>query len=627
MIQLTNAHLMRHTKVVLNHVSFTLYTTDVVGVVGVNGCGKTSFLKLLMGELALDDGHLNILSGLKMAHLQQEIYSKDLPLPALQYVIAADTEYMALKEKIQLEEDGIQLAEYHMQLESLGGYEVESKASKILHGLGFSDAALLQSVQSFSGGWQMRLNLARLLMMRADILLLDEPTNHLDLEAIVWLERWLLQSTQMIVLVSHDRQFLNKIVSKILYLQQGQATLYTGNYDQFETERFAQMQLLQAAERKQQAKKAHLQAFVDRFRYKASKAKQAQSRLKMLEKMSTIQLLQEDTGFQFQFKPVEDKVGHALLSVNDVSVGYDEIPILSHIKHSISKGDRIGLIGPNGAGKSTFIKLLAGIQAPILGVMTLAKNVKVGYFAQHQLEQLNSKATPAQSLREINEGLSELKVRQYLGGFGFSGEDVWREIGTFSGGEKARLVLALMIYQGPNLLLLDEPTNHLDLQMRDALNLALQLFEGAVLIISHDRHLLGSVVDTFWLIANGSVTLYEGDLEDYQKHVQLGSELNFDIVESPKNAANASSAAVEKKKSSYMESKLLRKQKMMLKKLEKQLAEVEGSILALDQLLGSSDFYLNHTLEEAQSKLDDRQALIFKMDEIESQLLALYIED
>lgn len=604
MIQLNNLSFSRDSKRILDNANLTIHAGQKVGLIGTNGCGKTSLIKLLKGELQTDDGSVNFGKQLSIAHLRQ-----DIPLSndsALDYVISGDTVYSELNEKLNLaekEQDGMAIAELHAKFAEIDGYSVESKAAKILNGLGFDPAEIRNAITAFSGGWQMRLNLAQLLMSRADLLLLDEPTNHLDMEAILWLETWLQKCPQTLILVSHDRDFLDQVVTHIAHLHHQQIQLYTGNYSDFEKQRAEQLALQQASFQKQQAARAHLQKYIDRFRYKASKARQAQSRIKMLEKMELVAPVQLESPFQFHFKTAPS-AGNPMMTLDHLDLGYGNTAVLKGVNASVRDGDRIGLIGPNGAGKSTLIKLLAQELKPLAGELHQTQKIKVGYFAQHQMELLQESEHPLYHLQHIDRSITESKARQYLGSFAFSNDDVFRAVGSFSGGEKARLVLALMIWQAPNLLLLDEPTNHLDLEMREALNFALQDYQGALILVSHDRHLLNCVTNELWLIADGGMNKFDGTLEDYR------------VWFNERGQTQTSKKTQKKPKTNPAQKE----------RLEKSLAEQEKKLKEIDNDLLDNTLYDNNHKEKLQKLIEKRDKIQQKIDEIEENLIKIYEE-
>ncbi len=517
MIVASNIEFIRGGKPLLKNASATVNPRQKVGLVGANGCGKSSFFTLLKKQAQVDNGDLTIPAHWRLASVAQE--TPALNKNALQYVIDGDTHFRLLQQQLrdaEAKNDGTKIAELHIQLDNAGGYTIESRAAELLAGLGFSQQAQERSVSDFSGGWRMRLNLAQALLCPSDLLLLDEPTNHLDLDAVIWLERWLRQYPGTLILISHDRDFIDSVVDKIIHIEQQQLHEYTGNYTSFERQRAEKLAQQQASYEKQQKQISHMHSYIDRFRYKASKAKQAQSRIKALEKMEELLPAHVDSQFSFSFRK-PDALPMPLLTLEKVSAGYDELLILDKIKLNLVPGSRIGLLGRNGAGKSTLIKLLANELKPFSGKLAINPNAKIGYFAQHQLEFLRLDETPLDHLSRLAPDEKELPLRNFLGSFGFQGDKALEKVAPFSGGEKARLVLALLVWQKPNLLLLDEPTNHLDLEMRHALTVALQAFEGAMVVVSHDRHLLRTTTDDLYLVHDKKVEPFTGDLDDYHK--------------------------------------------------------------------------------------------------------------
>ena len=517
MITLSDIQLLRGPKPLLNYTSAAIHPGDKVGLVGKNGCGKSTLFALFKGELSLDAGNFQIPTAWRLAWVAQE--TPALERMAVEYVIDGDREYRAFEAALnqaEKNEDGHKVAELHDNIDAIGGYSIRARASELLNGLGFSQEQMQWNLTQFSGGWRMRLNLAQALLCRSDLLLLDEPTNHLDLDAVMWLEKWLQNYRGTLVLISHDRDFLDPIVTRIIHIENEQLNEYTGNYSAFENMRAQKLILQQALYQKQTKQIEHIQSYIDRFRYKASKARQAQSRIKALDRMEKMLPAQLDNPFNFEFRQ-PSALPNPILMMENVSAGYAERPILEKIHLNLVPGSRIGLLGQNGAGKSTLIKLLSGDLAPLSGELAYSQGVKIGYFAQHQLETLRVNDTPLEHLSRLASDAKEQELRSYLGRFGFNGDKALEIIAPFSGGEKARLVLALIVWQKPNLLLLDEPTNHLDLDMRAALTFALQSFEGAMVIVSHDRYLLRATTDDLYLVHDRQVTSFDGDLHDYHK--------------------------------------------------------------------------------------------------------------
>ncbi len=517
MITLRNITLRRGPEPLLEEANLVVYPGHKIGLVGMNGSGKSSLFALLLGELQADVGDLALPSGLAIAHMSQE--TPALARAAIDYVLDGDAQLREVERAMAAAEasgEGEAIAASHARFDAIDGYSARARAAELLDGLGFAATEQVQAVKEFSGGWRVRLNLARALMQRSDLLLLDEPTNHLDLEAVLWFEAWLRAYPGTLLLISHDREFLDAVTDGIVHIEQRQLSYYRGGFSEFERQRAAQLAQQQALRDKQQREVAHLQRFIERFRAKASKARAAQSRVKALERMERVAPAHVDSPFQFVF-PQPPKASNPMLQLEEVSLGYADRTVLSGIRLSLRPGSRIGLLGPNGAGKSTLVQALAGKLAPRSGLLTRSPRLEVGYFAQHQLEQLDAAASPLQHLQRFAPAVQVQELRDFLGGFGFSGEQAIAACAPLSGGERARLVLALLVWQRPNLLLLDEPTNHLDLAMRHALVVALQGFAGATITIAHDRHLLNSTVDEYLLVSDGRVQRFDGDLDDYRQ--------------------------------------------------------------------------------------------------------------
>ena len=521
MLTFSGLSLRRGTRLLIADASFTIYRGEKVGIVGANGCGKSSLIALILGELQPDAGSFDMPTQLVVAHVAQEMDATQHP--AVDFVMDGDAELRETEVAMaaaEARDAGAALGELHARYAALGGYDARSRAGRLMHGLGFSAADEMRPVAAFSGGWRMRLNLAQALMCRSDLLLLDEPTNHLDLDAVLWLEEWLRGYPGTLLMIAHDREFLDRSVDRIVHIEQGTAKIYTGNYSAFEEQRAEQLAQQQSLYERQQREIRHMMSFVERFRAKASKARQAQSRLKALERMERIAPAHVDSPFEFAFLAPQ-KLPRPLLTMEEQAVGYGERVVLQSLNMTIVPGARIALLGRNGAGKSTLMKLLAGELEARDGKRTEARDLRIGYFAQHQLEQLDVQESPLEHVRrhggEAAARSTEQELRSFLGGFGFSGERVFEPVGPFSGGEKARLVLALVSFRRPNLLLLDEPTNHLDLEMRQALAVALQDYEGAVVLVAHDRHLLRAVADELVLVDAGRAVPFDGDLEDYAR--------------------------------------------------------------------------------------------------------------
>jgi len=591
MIVFSSLQIRRGVRVLLDNATATINPGQKVGLVGKNGCGKSTLLALLKNELSADGGSFTYPANWQLAWVNQE--TPALSEPALDYVIDGDRQYRQFEAELNAaneRNDGHAIATVHGKLDAIDAWTIRSRASSLLHGLGFSNEQLERPVSDFSGGWRMRLNLAQALICRSDLLLLDEPTNHLDLDAVIWLEKWLKSYQGTLILISHDRDFLDPVVGKIIHIEQQNMFEYTGNYSAFERQRATRLAQQQATYESQQARVAHLQSFIDRFKAKASKAKQAQSRVKMLERMELIAPAHVDNPFHFSFRAPES-LPNPLLKMEKVSAGYGDRTILDSIKLNLVPGSRIGLLGRNGAGKSTLIKLLAGELNPVSGEIGLAKGIKLGYFAQHQLEFLRADESPIQHLARIAPQELEQKLRDYLGGFGFQGDKVSEVTERFSGGEKARLVLALIVWQRPNLLLLDEPTNHLDLDMRQALTEALIEFEGALVVVSHDRHLLRSTTDEFYLVHGGKVEAFDGDLEDYQQWLSDIQKLENQPADGAKDNVNSAQSRKDQKRREAE----LRSQTQPLRKeiarLEKEMEKFQAQQAAAEEKLGDSELY------------------------------------
>lgn len=618
MLKFDNVSLRRGKKELFQNVNLTINAKTKVGLTGSNGCGKTSLIKMILGELHADEGELHLSEKLLISHVAQEI--SDSTMSAIDYVIDGDEEFRRYESDIRLAENSgnsESLSALYEKMQDIDGYTVNSRAARLLNGLGFSNEEEQKSVNSFSGGWRMRLNLAQALMCRSDILLLDEPTNHLDLEAIIWLESWLQKYNGIVILISHDRDFLNSICTQIVHIENKQVEMYKGNYDAFEKVRAERLSQQQAQFSAQQRQIKHMQSYIDRFRYKASKAKQAQSRVKALEKMELISAAQLDNPFHFSFEN-EGYIPQQLIKIDKVSTGYGDHLILRNISMLIQKGDKIGLLGFNGAGKSTLVKLIEGEIKAFAGEVDCAKELKVGYFAQHQLDQLHSDLSPVEHLKLIDNDLSEQEARNFLGGFNFHNDMAIDSVKGFSGGEKARLVLALLVYQKPNLLLLDEPTNHLDINMRHAMSVALQTFDGAMILVSHDRHLLATVSDKLLLVNEGEVTEFEGDLNDY--YTWVNEQRKFVSAQNDDGALVANN-----KKQQRVEAAKIRSQQKPLRQkirfLEKQLTHLHKQDDKLNQLLLDEEIYLKENADNLKRINIEHADIKKQIDETEQKWL------
>lgn len=612
MFILNNVYLQRGTRVLFEDASLNIFAKQKIGVIGANGSGKSTLFAMLLGTLKPDQGEVTVPSGLRIAHLSQETPALDIP--AIEYIKQGDKELCDLTtqlEQAEQNDDHHKIAALHARFYDIDGYTASARAARLLNGLGFADHEYNKPVKSFSGGWRMRLNLGQALMSRSDALLLDEPTNHLDLDAILWLETYLKNYPGTLLLISHDREFLDNIVDRIVHIERHQCKMYTGNYSGFEKLRAEQLALQQATYAKQQKQVAHMMEFVDRFRYKASKAKQAQSRLKAINRLELVSAVQVDSPFHFEFKSAA-ACSDPLLRLEKVDIGYEDKLIFKNLNLSILSGSRIGLLGPNGAGKSTFIKLLAGALQPKRGIYQTAKNLKIGYYAQHQLDSLRIQESPLQHLKHIAPTATEQQLRTFLGGFDFSKQMVFEPIVNFSGGEKARLALALLIWQAPNLLLLDEPTNHLDLEMRSALTLALQSFQGAMIIISHDRYLLNTSVDQFMLVANQQIIEFEGTVEDYK------IELEKHQPRSPINQTKTVDNKTDEKQQPG-KGKLEKK----LKQLESELTRLQSELVDIEQQLSGTEIYQENNKILLNEKIMQQKVLIKQLADTEKNWLNL----
>ena len=622
MIQISEIELLRGGKALLKDASATLFPEHKVGLVGANGCGKSTLFSLLKSELQLDAGNCSIPKDWSIASVKQE--TPALEISAIDYVLQGHPDYYALRIALREAEknnDGDTQAKVHIQLENIKGYSIEAKAGELLHGLGFTNNQIENPVSDFSGGWRMRLNLAQALIRDADLLLLDEPTNHLDLDAVYWLERFLRAYTGTLVLISHDREFLDAVVDQIWHIDKQLINVYKGNYSQFERQKAERLLQHQAMFEKQQEQIAHLEQFITRFKAKASKAKQAQSRVKALERMEKLAPAHADSPFDFEFAE-PTALPNPLMTLDKAQAGYGETTILHSIKLNLVPGSRIALLGRNGAGKSTLIKLLSGELQPQAGEVFQHQGLNIGYFAQHQLESLDLKASAVTHLQRLNPKASEQSLRDFLGGFAFIGDKALEPVAPFSGGEKARLVLAMLVYQKPNLLLLDEPTNHLDLEMRHALVMALQGFEGAMVTVSHDRHMLKNTADEYYLVDNGEVTQFGYDLDEYYQW----------LLNANKEAAKATQADDEPKANSQVnrkEQKRLEAEfrkavqplKKQIEKLEKQLDKYSVELAEIEEALGDNGLYNDDNKAKLKELIAKQATLTPKVNDIEEELL------
>ena len=582
MISLTNIELRRGIKLLLNNAELSIHPGQHIGIIGANGTGKSSLFKLLLGQVNADAGELSIPSDWRIAHMAQELATSERS--ALDFVIDGDPVLRKVEATVEAAlaaNDNNRLANAYEKMDTINGFDAHYRAEQLLHGLGFYQSEISRPVNSFSGGWRIRLNLAQALMSPSDLLLLDEPTNHLDLDATLWLEGWLKSYLGTLLIISHDRDFLDNVVTRIVHLEHHKTNAYKGTYSAFERLRAERLALQQASFEKQQKRRKDVEDFVARFRYKASKAKQAQSRLKELQRMESIAPAHVDSPFYFNFSAPKKAYG-ALANISQATLGYSDKPVLKNVNFDLHPGTRIGLLGPNGAGKSTLINSLTGDLDLLEGVRVYGENLKVGYFAQHQLEVLDLQASPLLHIQRISPTATDQEIRNFLGGFDFHSDKALDPIKDFSGGEKARVALALIVWQKPNLLSLDEPTNHLDLEMRHALTMALQGYEGALVVISHDRHLLRNTVDEFYLVANGTVSEFEGDLKDYQKW--LKDFVRYAEVEATETSGAVQDKKTNRKKTAKNREKLapvtknIRELETLMNQLESQLKEIQDSL-------------------------------------------------
>ncbi|NDY82053.1 ATP-binding cassette domain-containing protein [Orrella sp. NBD-18] len=645
----------RGTKVLLDQADFVVHPGERVGFVGKNGAGKSTLFALLQQEIDADAGNLTVPAGWRVASVQQEIAS--CSIPAREFVIDGDVHLRQLQKERSLldqEHHGSKIAELESELIEAGAWTANSRAEQLLAGLGFTPEQWSHPVDSFSGGWRMRLALARALMAPSELLLLDEPTNHLDLDAMLWLERWLAAYKGTVLLISHDTEFLDAVAQTVLHFDQGKLNRYKGGYQDFVIQRAERLRQGKIAWERQTREAARLQGFIDRFKAKASKAKQAQSRVKALARMEQLAPIHAEAGIDIRIPSPED-MPDPLLVLDDMQAGYmtDEgqtIPILRDVRLMVRGGDRIGILGVNGAGKSTLVKTLAGELDVQAGSRIASKGLKVGYFAQHQLDMLDLDSSPLQHLARLAPETREQELRNYLGGFGFGGERVMDKVAPMSGGEKARLALSLIVWQKPNLLLLDEPSNHLDVETREALTTALAEFGGSMLLVSHDRHLLRTTVDTFWIVADGKVQPFDGDLEDYRDWLaqrQANTRRDDQLIKQQlKQSANDQSGvpdgtdggasgmtAVDRKQQKKDEalerqriSQLRKPIDAKLVKVEKELEQAQSRLKELDADIADPDLYSDSRRQERVSKLAEHGELTKRIAQLEEVWLELQAE-
>jgi ATP-binding cassette subfamily F protein 3 len=616
-LRITNLTLARGTRKLLEGANLTVHAGHKVGLVGANGGGKSSLFAAIRHELLPDVGSIDLPASWTIAHVAQE--TPPVERSAIDYVLDGDAELREIEAGLASSDtDDASLAELHHRYETIGGYGARARAATLLAGLGFAEARHGDPVTSFSGGWRMRLNLAQALQSRSDLLLLDEPTNHLDLDAVLWLEDWLAKYPGTLLLITHDRDFLDGVVGTIVHIDNRKLVSYTGNYAQFEATRASQLALQQATYAKQQRQIAHLQSFVDRFRAKATKAKQAQSRIKAIERMELIAAAHVDSPFEFAFAPAA-AAARQLVLLEHATLGYaGRPPVLERLDFGILAGDRIGLLGPNGAGKSTLLKSIGGTLAPIAGTRHTAQTLRIGYFAQHQVEQLRVEHSPLWHLRRMEPDTREQEHRDFLGGFDFRGEMATAAVGNFSGGEKARLTLALIVRQKPNLLLLDEPTNHLDIEMREALTEALQDYDGALVVVAHDRHLLRATTDALWIVVDGKVAPFDGDLDDYRDWVL--NRRRAEAAEAPRaddRKARKREEAQARQRLSDVRKPLLARQAALESEMEALAAQRE----ALDAWLASEAAYAEDARDTLKERIAQQGELTWRLARLESEWL------
>ncbi len=619
MLQLTDISLSRGETPLFTGLSCTLHAGQKTALVGRNGAGKSTLFELILGQVTADDGDVRVPADWRIAHMAQQVEATDRPL--IEYVIDGDTELRAVQGRIaaaERDDDAMALASLHGRFEDLGGYEAEARAGEILGGLGFAAGDFQRPFADFSGGWRIRATLARALMCPSDLLLLDEPTNHLDLDTTLWLEGWLQRFSGTLLIIAHDREFLDAVTDHTVHLHHGRADSYRGNYSAFERQRAEALTHRQAAFDKQQAEIRHMQTFIDRFRAKATKAKQVQSRIKALERMQLVAPVHAESPYQFAFTDPE-KMSNPLLTMTDVSIGYDGEPVLSGIRRSILPGARIGVLGVNGAGKSTLLKCLVGTLPPLGGELVRGQHSRIGYFAQHQLETLEGERSALAQLAEAEPGRREQWCRDYLGSWGFSGAQAERPVDTYSGGEKARLALAMIALTRPALLVLDEPTNHLDLDMREALGLALQDYAGALLLVSHDRSLLKRTVDELWLVADGRVTTYDDDLDSYTASIGAGRGGAAGNGTADRGAAQRPSQP-DRREARRQAAEQRRAQKPLkdrVRKLEKDMERLTGQLQAVEHRLADPEIYNSLPADELDALLADAGRLRRELEQAE----------
>lgn len=627
MLAIQSVSLYAGGKCLLNGASFSLHPGQKIGLIGENGAGKSTLFKAILGRCHLDGGQIHFPASWQIGYVEQTEVQSDLS--AIDYVLSGDRLYARLMLSLKQAEQTNKIEEVvrlHDQLDHIQAYEVPVKAQQLLYGLGFAPQVLAQSVNTFSGGWQVRLKLARALMQRADLLLLDEPTNHLDIEAVAWLEQWLKQFSGAVLVISHDRHFLDQVVEGVVLIEQQRLHYYAGNFAAYERQRSAQLMQHQALLDKQKQRMQHLKSFIERFKAKASKAKQAQSRVKALSRMEEMAPLQAINPLRFEFL-VPDNLPDPMMRIEQVDFSYDAQPIFSAVDLVLRAGDRIGLVGINGSGKSTFLKLLVGDLMPNQGRIVNSKGLVIGYFAQHQLESLDVSKTPLHIFLQQFPSCSDQQARDFLGRFGFSHEQAISEVAQFSGGEKARLSLALIVYQKPNLIILDEPTNHLDMGSRDALEEALQEFAGALIVVSHERYLLAGIVDQYWWVHDKKVTLFHGDLDAYlQQRLALLKAQRNEEISRPANELNTPTKREQRQLSAQLRKRIqdaTRVQRKRLAELDKQIDTLSAALSDLHAALARDDLYVPQQAGQLADYLAQQTQLQSSLDEAEMNWLEL----
>ncbi|MGO1071190.1 ABC-F family ATP-binding cassette domain-containing protein [Lysobacter sp. CA199] len=623
MISFRDFAMRRGERLLLSNVDLTLHAGWRVGVIGRNGTGKSSLFAAIQGEVEADRGDIDVPNRVRIASVAQETPALDDP--ALDFVLSGDANVykviVAEREAVE-REDWEAVAEAHHQLEELGGYDATARAGKLLHGLGFSADTHERAVKEFSGGWRVRLNLARALMTPSDLLLLDEPTNHLDLDAVLWLEQWLLKYPGTLLLISHDREFLDEVTTHTLHLHDGKAKLYVGDYTSFERQRAEHLRLQQITHEKQQAERAHLQSFIDRFSASAAKAKQAQSRVKRLAKMVGTEAVRMERAMRIEF-PAPTKLPHALLRLIHADCGYGDHVVLDDVSFILEAGDRIALLGPNGAGKSTLVKSLVGELELLTGERGGHPDLRIGYFAQHTVESLHAGVSPIDHLIEIAPGVPTQQLRDFLGKWNFPGDRAFESVDGFSGGERARLALAMIAWRKPNVLLLDEPTNHLDLDVREALAEALSDFPGAIVLVSHDRHLIGLVCETFWRVADGVAQPFDGDLDAYAVWLRTRDNSNDGKGAAVAKAAAQATAAASAAKQASGGKGARKVNPIKLAEAEKRVAELESRLHTLDMDLADPTKYAGGG-DNAAELAKQRDQVAAELAKAEAEWMSLY---